>query len=390
MVKRKNKESKIKIILINTLILILFISMITNNALANTQNIQIYLEPEEVNENDYFKVSAYIINESLEIEFLKNVNITFNNQTYIITDENDNYEVKIKAPSVNNTKTYIIYATKQGYEANYTQITIKNVKQSLKIIPQDYIIPAGDYFYVTVYDNNKDGSPVEGANVYISNYGDKMEITKEDGKAYFYAPTDREEIKIIACKSDYTNSNLTIKIKPQSNIFSQIIHNKTFIIFISFIILIFVIIFVHYRQKKNIYMHAKEISDQKTLEEYASEPDDFYDNNKAVSKGFVGSPVGANQGKGSKVEEIRIHRSNKEKEIVGINTNEKNVGNISNSKINHRHNNEWFEGIDQIRYEIDKLTGQIDEKGKDKWFEGVDDFKKKIDDNIKKKNKKTK
>lgn len=363
-------------------------TIITSNALANPHNIQIYVEPEEINENDYFKVSAYIITENQEIEFLKDVNITFNNQTYIITGENDDYEVKIKAPSVDNTKTYNIFATKQGYEANFTQITIKNIKSSLKIIPQDYIITAGDYFYVTIYDNNKDGNPVEGVNVYISNCGDKMEITKDDGKAYFYAPTDRLEIKIIASKPNYTNGNLTLKIKPLPNIISQIISNKTFIIFISFIILIFVILFVHYRQKKNIYLHAKEISDQKTLEEYASESEDSYGRNRVGSEGFIRSPVRTNEDKFSKIEEIRISRSNKEKEIVGLKTNDKDDEKIVNNKKIHRRDNEWFEGIDQIRYEIDKLTGKIDEKSKDKWFEGVDDFKRKIDEKIKKKNNK--
>ena len=41
-----------------------------------------------------------------------------------------------------------------------------------------------------------------------------------------------------------------------------------------------------------------------------------------------------------------------------------------------------------MRYEIDKLTGEIDEEGVDKWFEGVDDIKKKIDEKMKKKKQK--
>ncbi|MCJ7572243.1 MAG: hypothetical protein MUO82_10285 [Candidatus Thermoplasmatota archaeon] len=350
------------------------------------QSIQIHLEPEDVNENDYFKVSAYIITESEEIEFLIDVNITFDGQTYIITDESDNHEVKIKAPSVDTDKPFIIYATKPGYKTNYTQITIKNIKPLLKIVPQDYIIPAGDFFYVTVYEYNKDGNTVEGANVYISSHGDKMEITKKDGKAYFYAPTNREEITIIASKLGYTNGNETIKIKPQQNIISQIINNKFFLIFLSAIVLIFAILFVHFRQKKNIYIHAKEIANQKTVEKYASESDDSYEKSRLESNGSIRPPVRVNQDKDSKVEEIRISRPKKEKEIVDIKTKvddtEKNV----NKKKIQRREYEWFEGIDEIRYEIDKLTHEVDEEGKDKWFEGVDDFRKKIDEKIKKKN----
>ena len=41
-----------------------------------------------------------------------------------------------------------------------------------------------------------------------------------------------------------------------------------------------------------------------------------------------------------------------------------------------------------MRYEIDKLTGEVDEEGLDKWFEGVSDLKVKIDEKIKKKDKK--
>ena len=320
MVTRKNKEFKIKISLLNILILLLFLTINSGTALANMQSIQIQTEPKEVNENDYFKVSAYIITQSNEIEFLIDVNITFDGQTYLITEESDNYEVKIKAPSVDTDETYVIYATKQGYQTNYTQIIVKNIKPPLKIVPQDYIIPAGDYFYVTVYENNEDGNTVEEANVYISSYGDKIEITKIDGKAYFFAPTDREEITIIANKLGYTNGNETIKIKPQQNIVSQIINNKIFLIFLSALVLIFAILFVHFKQKKNINIYAKKISDQKTIDKYSSESDDSYDKNTVESKGFIRSPIRVNQGEDSKVEEIRISRKKKEKEIVDIKT----------------------------------------------------------------------
>ena len=386
MVKRKNKEFKIKISLLNILILFLFLTINSGTAFSNMQSIQIQVEPEEVNENDYFKVSAYILTETEEIEFLIDVNITFDGQTYIITEESDNYEVKIKAPSLDTDETYVIYATKQGYQTNYTQIIVKNIKPPLKIIPQDYIIPAGDYFYITVYENNEDGNTVEGANVYISSYGDKIEITEIDGKAYFYAPTDREEITIIASKLGYINGNETIKIKPQQDMINQIINNKIFLIFLSALVLIFAILFVHFRQKKNIYIHAKEIADQKNIEKYDSESDESYDKNRVESKGFIRPPIRVNQGEDSKVEEIRISRPNKEKEIVDIKTKGDNSEeNVDRKKIQCQEY-EWFEGIDEIRYEIDKLTGEVDEEGRDKWFEGLDDLRKKIDEKIKKKN----
>ena len=385
---RKDRKSKIKIRLLNILILLLFCTINAGIVSANMQSIHIQVEPEEVNENDYFKVSAFIITESEGVEFLVEVNITFENQIYKITEQSDNYEVKIKAPPVDYDKSYIIYATKNGYKTNYTQIIVRNIKPTLKIVPQDYIITAGDYFYVTVYENNKDGNTVEGANVYISNYGDTKEITKIDGKAYFYAPKDREEIKIIASKLGYTTANETIKIKLQQSLVSQITNNKFFLIVLSTFVLIFSILFVHFRQKKNIYIHAKEISNQKTLEKYISESDKSDDKVKFESEGFIRPSIRGNQAEDSRVEEIRISRPSKKKEIVDIKTNKEYTGSILNKKNIQRPDNKWFEGIDEIRYEIDKITGETNEESKDKWFEGVNDFKKKIDERIKKKNKK--
>jgi hypothetical protein len=255
-------------------------------------------------------------------------------------------------------------------------------------VPQDYIIPAGDYFYVTVYENSKDGNTVEGANVYISSYGDKPEITIVDGKAYFYAPTDRQEITIIASKSGYTNGNETIKIKPKQDMLSQIIDNKYFLIFVSAIVLILAILFVHFRQKKNVYTRAKEISNQKTIDKYTSESDNSYDKNRFESEAFSGPQVRVTQSQDSKVEEIRISRPHKEKEIVDVKTEEDKTEKIVNKKRIERRDYDWFEGKDEMRYEIDKLTGEVDEDGIDKWFEGVDDLKKKIDEKMKKKDKK--
>jgi hypothetical protein len=92
--------------------------------------------------------------------------------------------------------------------------------------------------------------------------------------------------------------------------------------------------------------------------------------------------------RGPKVEEIRISRPRKEKEIVPINAEEEKVDEAIPRKVRRRHEYDWFEGTDDIRYEIDKITGKIDEEGADKWFEGIDDIRAKIDEKVKKKDKK--
>ena len=92
------------------------------------------------------------------------------------------------------------------------------------------------------------------------------------------------------------------------------------------------------------------------------------------------SEIHDNSNTGSKIEEIRINRYRKNKEIVSL---DPDINNNSNTKKNGVSDLKWFKGRDDIRYKIDKKTGEIDEKGKDKWFEGTDDIRKKIDEKIK-------
>jgi len=89
---------------------------------------------------------------------------------------------------------------------------------------------------------------------------------------------------------------------------------------------------------------------------------------------------------GAKVEEIRIRRSRKDGEISSVSDEEK--GNTISRRNSKKTSHGWFEGTDDIRYEIDKMTGEIDEEGKDKWFEGTDNIRAKIDEKLKKKDKK--
>ena len=60
--------------------------------------------------------------------------------------------------------------------------------------------------------------------------------------------------------------------------------------------------------------------------------------------------------------------------------------NDSNFKENKKiiRNDKWFEGIDDIRYKIDKLTGDISSINENKWFEGKENIRNKIDEKLKK------
>ena len=56
-------------------------------------------------------------------------------------------------------------------------------------------------------------------------------------------------------------------------------------------------------------------------------------------------------------------------------------------KIKKKGQHDWFIGHDELKYEIDKITGEIDEDGIDKWYEGKDNIKEKIKEKVKQKDK---
>jgi len=261
---------------------------------------------------------------------------------------------------------------------------------NLYIVANSLIVDAGDPFYVTVYENNENGAKVEDATVYIANYG-ANDTTDCYGNAFFTAPEDIKkvtEIRIYATKQGYNTSSILIKINPVNSILDQIIKNKYFLIFVSFIILIFAILFVHFRQKQYVYTRAKEISNEKLVEKWVpNEKNDIY-KEKVDIQHYSNKPVRTKPTDYSKVEEIRITRPSKDKEIVPIKTKEDETEKLINRKKNQQRDYDWFEGTDDIRYEIDKLTGEVDEKGVDKWYEGTDSLKEKIDERMKKKIKK--
>jgi hypothetical protein len=97
--------------------------------------------------------------------------------------------------------------------------------------------------------------------------------------------------------------------------------------------------------------------------------------------------VRVQQNEDSRVEEIRISRPKKEKDIVPVKTVEDEIDKVIHKKKNRKQKHDWFIGHDELRYEIDKLTGEIDEKGLDKWYDGLDDVKEKINEKVKKKDK---
>jgi len=261
----------------------------------------------------------------------------------------------------------------------------------LVIGPQAPIIQADKDFWVKITDENDD--PVSDVKVYIqSDPNNQQDLTDKYGIAELHSPTNRNSITIFAEKDGYETNSRTITIEAPPGLLEAIINSPYFPIVIATIVLVSAIVYVSFRQKKSIYNRAKEITDDKVLKKYDA-------NVKIVSPNtdigiqkpeyYSKEVVRAKSEQDSKVEEIRISRPYKEKEIVPVKTEEDKTEKIIDKKISQKNESDWFEGTDEIRYEVQKLTGEIDENGIDKWFEGVDELKEKINKKMKKKTKDT-
>jgi len=349
----------------------------------------------QITEGESFKISVY--DPELDINpFLVDVEITFNNTNYTITNETENSEIIIKAPLVNEDKSFKITANK-GYLTNQTTIIVKDTdihenKTSLIIAPPPDIIESDKDFYVTVTDDTTEENLISGVTVYIVNHYDQRDTTDSSGRAYFHAPKNKEEITIYATKEGYTKGSIELRVISSESWWKGLIENEYFVFSIAILILISVIIFVHFRQKKSIEKRTSEITKEKQMEKYGFKKDadpQSNNNDPNVKSSSIDEVIRVNSNPESKVEEIRISKPRKEKKVVPIKTEEEKAEKIVSEKKNKMHNYEWFEGKEDVKYEIDKLTGEIDEEGLDKWFEGVDNLKQKIDEKVKKdKNKK--
>ena len=371
------------------ILLILIILLYSNIVLATGKQFDIIItdlsnrEINEIDEKEHFKVGVFDFDQN-DTPYLIDVNIEFNGLPYII---GESAEIILQAPEVDSDRLFAVFAYKEGYNSsNKTIKVLNNVSKQLDISTDD-VVEADRLFSVYVYDEN--GDPVPNAIVGIERVWDERDETDDEGRAWLTAPEDKDTIKIIAQKDGYIQDEVTIRVNIPPPWWESLIKSWYFPILISTIILILVVLYVNFRQKKSIYTRAKEISDNKTIEkpeEISLQKDKSEE--KQESQYYSKDAVRAQPDEDSKVEEIRISRPRKEKEIVPVEIKEDKTEKVINRKKIQRRDYDWFEGTDNIRYEIDKLTGEIDEEGLDKWYEGVDNLKEKIDEKVKKKDKK--
>ena len=340
-------------------------------------------------EGEEFPVSVYVETDS-GYEYLMDVSIGFNNTEYVITEDSEDGEVVLVAPSVTEDQTFYITAKKSGYDQGYLEIMVRDKgKLALEIVPWKHIIDEGEEFYVTVLESIS-REPVDDVNVYISNQGSINQTTNSDGIAFLKAPENFEEITVNARKNGYLSDSIDVKIKLKENPIIGIVTDRYFLIFVCVVILIMSILFVNYRQEKNIYNRSKQITDKKVVDKYGPELETpINKKEKFELEAFSGPPVRVKSSEDKKVEEIRISKPNKAKETMDIRAQD-GKNEEKSKKSRELDDSDWYKGKDELKYELDKLTGELDEEGLDKWYEGIEDLKKKVDEKIKKNKEKKK
>jgi hypothetical protein len=366
--------------------IIFIINIFTSNPiLANSEKRLEIFTPEEVFEEEYFTISVIDPDIAEDSPWLIDVTIEFNGNIYQIQET---AELEIQAPNVNQDSNYIIKASKEEYNTSNKTIIVKNIEiKDLVVSHDDFVVEAGERFSVTVTENDKYGDSVSGVRIAIQSFGE-FAYTDNNGRAWLTAPDDREKITIIATKQGYEDGKVQMEINIPPTLLDLIIRNRYFTILIGTIILISAILFVNIKQRISITTRAKEISKDKSDEKYGKDISSIKTEEIPLNEYYEKETVRTQPRRESKVEEIRISRPHKEKEVVPVVSEEEKTEKIIKNKEIQKPTDDWFAGTDDFRYEIDRLTGELDEEGLDKWFEGVDHHKNKINKKMKKKDNK--
>lgn len=384
------RDNYITILFILPVLLLCNIFIISSSVAAQGEQLFIYMtnedyeEIDEIYEGENFLVSTYTLNENSNPVYQIDVEIEFDGNTSQITTEYP--EIALKAPQISEDTPYIIKASKDGYISAERIIIILNKLPKLIVTLDKDSIEANEQFFVTVTDDTENKNPIADATVAIQDvFGEgAIATTNSGGRAWLVAPEVKGEITIMAQKDGYVEGTTPLMVNIGPGFWESLLQNPDIFIILAVIVVIAAIVFVNFRQRKHIDIGAREISKEQALTRYGA-------HGKIVSlpsSEKTGKPVDQYGSRGPKIEEIRISRPRKDKKIVSVKIEKEEARKVIPRKTIRKHDYDWFEGTDDIRYEIDRITGEIDEEGLDKWFEGIDDIRAKIDEKIKKKDKK--
>lgn len=364
-----------------SLLLIIFFLFFVPNQTCQSESDQLVIEItndsyepiDEIYEQETFIVSVYILEEGGIPSYQTDVTIQFDENNYQIPSEGEDPEISIVAPEVTKDNDYVINASKNGYYSDSAILTVLD-KIQLVIIPDSYTVEASKQFSVLVTDVY--GQSISGVTVGIESYTGEGSIgtTNENGRVWLIAPKDRNEINIIAQKQDHNNAiPITLGVNTNPGFIDTLLQNQYFPILIAFFLLGAAILYVNYRQRKSHPLFQKMYSKKEDISNSRKNKTDVKLNPHDLDPG-------------PKIEEIRITRNKDDKNVVSLAEQQKSTEHhLSKKQKMRKYQDEWFEGTNDIRYEIDRITKQIDDKGKDKWFHGTDDVRKKIDMKIRNK-----
>lgn len=331
-----------------------------------------------------FTVSVYdanVTNETLT-PYLVGVTLFFNNNTFSIPLSDEDGEISITAPTVQQNTSYTLIAQKQGYQNATATIFVTPshppTTQRLIIIPEQFTVDAEKQFTVTVYDET--GKPIAEATVGIQNDIGESSVTttNEDGRACLIAP-NKEKIILIAQKQGYQDGTEKIWVNTNPGFINTLLKNPYTMIIIAGIILLTVILYVGLVSRKHPISYTKH--PENTYQYKNNQKNSI--NHQDIST--VQHPPKARQ---PRVEEIRISRKDPDKKIVSLHHKTKNKRTtLSNNKKN---TDIWYQGNQDLHRTIHKITGSNEKIKEDTWFQGTDDIQKKIDKALKEKDKKDK
>jgi len=297
-----------------------------------------------------------------------------------------NEDISIETPSFEEYSEFMIIASKQGYASAEKYVIVS--KGDLFVSTDRGTVPEDGSFSVTVTDQNDE--PVSGVTLYIDGHENAFDTTNEKGKAVIDAPeVDTDiEISITAIKSGYFSGSDTIHVEnvnqPIIDDFLSKIFEVSPIAFALFLV-IFAMLFVRLRKKTPILLSTSNTDVSQINKKFVRDKKEpwakknlSYKQTKQINKTIEDVPTSA---KGPHVEIIRIHsRDDKNKGTKNISDNKKGLTKIV--PLNKKNEYEWFNGTDTMKYKIDKLTGNTNEKPADKWFVGEDNIRFKVDKKV--------
>ena len=338
----------------------------------------------EVYENEYFMVSAYLLDDQGFPQFQANVMISFNDHIYETTE--DDIEVLLVAPPVSSDAVLNISASKEGCVGANASLTVLH-RLLLILTPETFTVEGGHHFSIVVTDET--GAPVSGVIVGIQNDKgeDSVDTTNTDGRAWLVAPEDRREIIILAQKEGYLDGSRMLRVNIPLGIIERVLHHPFTPIVIAMVLLVAVLGIVYIRQRRTSPLSPQNFKDEAPFPP-TRKPGTI--TSKSLSTPVMttkqSTATNVDLGGKPKVEEIRISRPGKEKNIFPVGQTNPSSMPLKKKPIKGARC-DWFEGTEDFRYQIDKMTGKIDETKTDKWFEGTSDIRKKIVEALKQKDK---